>query len=575
MVVVSYAIFNGIDGLEATFYSKALPLHRSTSSFDFDSEQMIAISLRDERTIQYLKNKALEMKLWLLPASHSSKLPSAVSSGSSTKKKTSHGNLLATTNLSLAPLFDCPGVSGCRQTSLWRPQGWLDEECIGSIEVAMYFEGAAVDQLQPYSPEDMFSVSGAISKSSAAETPMEGNNGSKRGGDLPSFSSSVSSSPSGDSSAKERKQRDDRSGATSSGTSISLSRSNSDTSSDGLASIGSGSSSSCNGGSSCSSSTEKEFPAGNVQALLGVMESLESVKKSLSHHFDGESGIAKADVSEDNNDEDMVDISQSYQKEYVNEALTTAAKSNRLRGATSSGEEDDSPTATSTSFVDVGTSPIDLGADSSPACKQAVLEVDVTLAFASEEAASQTDRSATDDAPCRSMAERFHKATNTIPVHSPSSSSTGSSDGDLNCSQMSTHAWTCSTASTCTNPQIHSTFQRRRRLFSSTVGAHPNAADSTSAGSSPTATSRGLTRARIPLHYGRSRFKELPASATAAAASLSSTDRISNIMRPRPCPSGFLLGRSLHQRIGGDSGNSSSSSGSCSSSSDGEEEASI
>ena len=559
-MVVSYTIFNGLDGLEAIAYSKALPLHPLSSSFDFDSEQMVAISLSDERTIDYLENESLEMKLWILTASHSSVLPNEAAFDS--VKSTNENHLLATANISLAALLDCS--RGYRQIVPWKPKGWLGEEHIGSLDVAIYRAGVKVDQLQPYS-EELLSIPSAVS------IPREEDKAARED-DQSSSRSSASNASSNASSTKEESIR-------AAPTSASSSTPDSETSSDASGSsdtISQGNSSSCSG-SGDSSSAEEEVLPGDVQSLSFVMESLESVKKSLSYHFDGQSGCVGANVIQVDGSEDNADISQGRKEHYdhidgtsnnCSTLVTSAKTSSPIATPSDVKDEDDSPITTN--FVDVGTSPIDLGVDNATDCSQAA-HVDATSSIANEEAASQTDTF--DDTPsCRSTAKRCDKSTNTIPMHSPSSSSTESSDdGDLNRTQSI--ASTCST----TNPPIQrdftssssststGTFRRRRRLFSSSNEAADRNAVGCAISSPTTTTSRALSRARIPLEDRRNRFNQLPASPAGSFPTTRSThlssasaDRISSIMSQYPRPSGNLFGRSLYE--------SSSSSDSCSSS---------
>ena len=565
VVVVSYTIFKGLDGLEATAYSKALPLHPLSSSFDFDSEQMVAISLSDESTIEYLENESLEMKLWILPASHSSVLPNEAAFDSD--KSTNANHLLATANIPLAALLDYSrcAVGGYRQIVPWKPKGWLGEEHIGSLDVAIYRAGVKVDQLQPYSE-------GLLSIASAVSIPREE---AAREDDQSSSSSSASNASPNASSTKEESIRAAPSSVSSS-TPDSETSSDSSSSSD-TTSISPGTSSNCSG-SGDSSSAEEEVPPGDVQSLSVVMESLESVKKSLSYHFDGQSGCVSAHGIQVNGGEDNADISQGRKEQYDHigstsnncSTLVTSDKTSS-RGATPSDVKDEDA-RTTTNFVDVGTSPIDLGADNAIDCSQAAPVV-ATSSIANEEAASQTDTF--DDTPsCRSTAKGCDKSTNTIPMHSPSSSSTcteSSDDGDLNRTQSLAN--TCST----TNPQIQrdfissssststSTFRRRRRLFSSSNEATDRNAVGCTVSSPTTTTSRALSRARIPMEYRRNGFNQLPSSPadsfpTTRSTHLSSAsaDRISSIMSQYPRRSGNLLGRSLYE--------SSSSSDSCSSS---------
>ena len=546
VVAVSYTLFSGLDGLEATAYSKALPLRPLTSSFDFDSEQMVTISVNDARTIKYLKNESLEIKLWILPASQPSVLQNTASFD---PVKITNENLLATANISLAPLLDycrC-AVGGYRQIVPWKPKGWLGEEHIGSLDVAIYRAGVEVEQLQPYSGDDMFSIASTVN------IPCEEDKTTKEDNRPPSNWSASSASPNA-SSTKEEEQVDDESPRADS-SSVSSSNDDSERSSDDSCSsdtISPSDSRSCSGssGGSGSSSAEEEVLPGDVQSLSVVMESLESVKRSLSCHFDGECGIFNADGSKVDGGEDKADICQG-RKEHYGHAKTSS------RGVTSRDvkDEDDSPTTTNS--IDVGTSPIDLGADHATDCKQSA-SVDTASFIANEEAGSQTDT--IDDTPSRSMAitQRCDKSTNTIPMYSPSSSCTESSDeGDLNRSQSLTN--TCSTA----NLQIQrnstssstSTFRRRRRLFSSSNEAADRNTVGCTINSPTTTTSRALSRARRPVEYRTNRFNKLPASTHLSSAG---ADRISSIMSQYPRPSGVPLGHSLYE--------SSSSSDSASSS---------
>ena len=511
-VAVSCTIFEGLERLEATFYSKALPLHLSTSSFDFDSKQMVAISLSDKSAVEYLQNETLKVELWLLPASHSSTLEST---GAATfAANIIDKNLVATASLSLVPLLDCSG--GCRQNISWRPTGWLGEERVGSIELAIFREGVPMDQLEAYSG-DTFSLSGASSVRDPCEedgnaaielcTPGDAmDNDGTRQAVLPSVSSPSLHSSTGSALKTPRNSGSDSDGSDGTTNSISSRRSSSDTAT-GSSSDTSTSTVSSGGSSGGSSSRSSEGDSiGEARSLSGVMDSLESVKRTLSRHFDGNVESDKDDADE-NGDGTGTRSSLSVTK-------------NSLRREQSNGGQD--ATLRGTSFADIGTSPIDPGTlveNSGPMDPVPGVACSTT----SEEAASQTD---TDGGiPSHPIAgRRSNRSTNTEPLHFPSSSSTGSSDSDT-----VLVAATPSTTPSHQN-QRHGTslsspsgFRRRRRLLPPS-----NAVDSP-------ATNRALTRARIPLEYRSSRSSE-----TALSRHLCNTDRISSIMAQYSRPSGIL-----------------------------------
>ncbi len=550
-VAVSCTIFEGLERLEATFYSKALPLRLSTSSFDFDAKQMVAISLSDKRVVEYLQNETLKVELWLLPAPHSSTLEST---GASTFAKIIDKNLVATASLPLVPLLDCSG--GCRQNISWRPTGWLGEERVGSIEVAIFREGVSMDKLQSYFG-DTFSLSGASSvrdsgeedgnaASSVRDSGEEDGNAAMelcRPGDamdndgtrqaaLPSVSSPSLHSSTG-SALKTPPNSDSGSGSDSDGSdgttnSISSRRSSSDTAT-GSSSDTSTSAVSSSGSSSRSS--EGNGSIGEARSLSGVMDSLESVKRTLSRHFDGN---VESDKDDADGDANVAPGNRSAKEEEdgdgtgsTSSMTPTATKKSHRRAASNDGQD---ATLRGTSFADVGTSPIDPGtldeksgpmddeggsstlssikSDDNPVSDVAssTRVSDVASSTTREEAASQTDADGKADGGTPRAGRRTNRSTNTEPIQSPASSSTGSSDSDT---------------------VLPSGFRRRRRLLP----------PSDAAGNieSP-ATHRALTRARIPLEYRRSRSNE---TAT-LSRHLCNTDRISSIMAQYSRPSGIL-----------------------------------
>ena len=256
------------------------------------------------------------------------------------------------------------------------------------------------------------------------------------------------------------------------------------------------------------------------------MDSLESVKRTLSRHFDGNVESDKDDADE-NGDGTGTRSSLSVTKNSHRREISNGGQDATLRG---------------TSFADIGTSPIDPGTlveNSGPMDPVPGVACSTTR----EEAASQTDTDGgTTSHPI--AGRRSNRSTNTEPLHFPSSSSTGSSDSDT-----VLVAATPSTTPSHQN-QSHGTslsspsgFRRRRRLLPPS-----NAVDSP-------ATNRALTRARIPLEYRSSRSSE-----TALSRHLCNTDRISSIMAQYSRPSGILRPPTY------------SSSSSSSSSSDGEDD---
>jgi len=250
------------------------------------------------------------------------------------------------------------------------------------------------------------------------------------------------------------------------------------------------------------------------------MDSLESVKRTLSRHFDGN---GESDKDDADGDADGAQGNRGTQKEEGGDGTgspssmtPTVTKKSHRRVASNDGQD---ATLRGTSFANVGTSPIDPGTldeNSGPMDDEGGTSAgiksddnpvsDVAPSTTREEAASQTDADGEADGKAPRAGRRTNRSTNTEPIQSPSASSTGSSDSDT---------------------VLPSDFRRRRRLLS------PSAA--TGNVDSPP-TNRALTRARIPLEYRRIRSKET----ASLSRHLCNTDRISSIMAQYSRPSGIL-----------------------------------
>lgn len=147
-VVVSYSVFEDLDGLERNVMTKVLSLQSSTNNFD--SEETFSVPEASGQAMTYLHNEAVKFKLFFVPSMNSKDIDFC-------KQTLADASLLVcSATLPLLALLRYEG--GCRKDVAWKVQGWLEDESIGAVEVTIVREGMEIDQL-PTTCTDILSTS--------------------------------------------------------------------------------------------------------------------------------------------------------------------------------------------------------------------------------------------------------------------------------------------------------------------------------------------------------------------------------------------------------------------------------